>query len=157
MQKLSNLNLANAPSLDSLEQADIVWAMLGKIGSKQADREKLADGGQHSMRLLISGEIDGQIFEQSLVGNLSIGHAQQRATSATPQLPQLLAYILGKLNAATRDRILVDVPHDFRENGQQLPEVDTEMLKQTERLLSQLRQSKTVTARGNLRCEYTLV
>jgi hypothetical protein len=68
-----------------------------------------------------------------------------------------LAYILSKLNTSTRNRILNDVPQEFRQNNEQLPEVDAEMLNQAERLLNQLRQSKTVTARGNVRCEYMMV
>ena len=73
-----------------------------------------------------------------------------------PQIPELVAYILGKLNSATRNRILTDVPEDFRENNNQLPDAGPVLLDEAKHMLKKLRQTKTVTARGAIRCEHSL-
>ncbi len=158
MLRLANpaANGASALNEDFLLRS-AVFAALEKIGSKQKEPRELVNGRQHSIRMLITGEIDDQLFEQSVVSILSIGHAQQRSSSVNPQVPELVAYILGKLNTVTRERILADVPVEFRQNENRLPESSPELLERSKAMLKELRQTKKVIARGPVRCEYSLV
>ena len=134
----------------------VVWAALEKIGSKEKKADMLAEGAKHDVQLKLAGTVDGQAFEQSIHSIVAIGHQQQRASSVNPQVPELIAYILSKLNTATRNRILTDIPAEFLENDCQLPDAGPVLLDEAKHLLQQLRRTKSVTARASIRCEYSL-
>jgi hypothetical protein len=142
---------------DFFPLSSVVFAAMEKVGAKQKKPDHLADGASHSVRMLIKGEVDGQLFEQSIVSIVSIGHRQEKSSSVNPQVAELIAYVLSKLNSATRERILADVPTDFCDNGMQLPESSKELVNSAKAMLKKLRATKTVTARGPVRCEYTLM
>ena len=156
MVKLANPYVNDIAVLnDFFPLSHMVWAALEKIGGKEKKPALLAAGAQHDVHLKLAGTVDGQSFEQSIHSIVSIGHAQQRASSVNPQVPELIAYILGKLNTATRNRILADIPTEFQENDHQLPDAGPVLVDEAKHLLQQLRQTKTVTARGAIRCQYT--
>ena len=100
--------------------------------------------------------MDGEPFDESVNSVLSIGHRQTRSSSVNPQVPQLIAWILGKLNSATRNRILLDLPVEFVDNQNQMPEPNLVLVSEVEHMLKQLRKTKTVEARGSVRCEYSI-
>ncbi len=155
---MSDSSVQDTASLnDFFPLSSVVFAAMEKVGAKQKKPDHLADGASHSVRMLIKGEVDGQLFEQSIVSIVSIGHRQEKSSSVNPQVAELIAYMLSKLNTATRERILADVPSEFRDNGQQLPELSKELVNAAKAMLKQLRETKTVTARGPVRCEYTLM
>jgi hypothetical protein len=152
----ANFNSMNQVSLEKNPSlAALVCAAMEKIGSKQLDHELLPEGSQHVISLTVSGDIDGQAFFQSFNSQLTIGHDHTKATSATPQQPQLLGYILGKLNQKTRDKILREIPEDFTNNDCVLPEVSQQLLTSASEFLKQLRSHKTVNARRSVRCNFT--
>ena len=157
MVKLANPYVGGTAQLDDFfPLSSVIWAAMEKIGSKQMKSENLAEGSKHEIQLKVSGTVDGQSFEQSISSIVAIGHEQVRASSVNPQVPELLAYLLGKLNTATRNKILTDVPTDFRNNDNRLPEPCPVLLDDARQMLKTLRQTKTVTARGTVRCEYSL-
>lgn len=150
---------ANVSTAPAAARAELVaWQALSYVAGKQADRDSLTAGAAHHVRLEISGAIDGQPLEPvAFEGRLTIGHDSTRASSAVPNQGQVLAWILGKLNAATREAILRDLPAEFAAHGGALPEVPCGLVAEAETLLAALRTSKQVTARGPVKCEYAMV
>ena len=126
-----------------------------KIGQKEVDSKKLVESSTHRANLQVHGTIDGQPISESIDSVLSIGNSQTKSSSVNPQMPQMVAWILSKLNAATRNRILDDLPLEFVELGG-MPEASKEQVNQAKDLLKELRQTKTVTAKGAVRCEYVV-
>lgn len=150
------VKLTNPLPLADSSLGHVVWAALEKIGHKQMKPEELEQGSSHEVTMSIRGNVDGHPFEQQISSILSIGFEHTKSSSVNPQVPQLIALILSKLNRATRNRILSDIPAEFCENDNQLPETSLVLLDEVEHMLKRLRQSKTVQARGPVRCEYTL-
>ncbi len=136
--------------------AHVVWAALEKIGHKQMRPKELEQGSCHEVNLEIRGTVDEQPFQQKVHSILSVGYEKQKATSVIPQAPELIAYILGKLNPATRNRILSDLPDEFGANENSLPVANPVLVDEVSKMLKRLRREKQVKARGPIRCEFTL-
>lgn len=132
----------------------LAWAAMEKIGKKELDPKALSQGTSHTVSLQIAGLIDEQPFTETIESIISVGHEQQKTSSVNPQVAELIAWILSKLNSATRDRILSDLPEEFATHG--MPESSPSFVDDVNHMLLQLRQVKTVTARGPIRCEYAL-
>ena len=141
------------PLNDSFQLQDVVWAALEKIGSKKKNRDAIKEDSVHQVDLQLSGTVNGESFEQQLSSILSVGTDLQKATSAIPDLPKLIAVILGKLNRATRERLLQDIPNEFFANDEQIPACSDVIMDQTERMLRKLRREKQIQVKGPVRCE----
>jgi hypothetical protein len=107
----------------------------------------------------INGTVDEQPFTEIIESLVTIGYQQKKTSSVNPQVAELIAWILGKLNRVTRNRvtrnrILADLPQEFEERG--MPESSKVLVDDVNHMLLQLRQTKTVNARGPIRCEYVL-
>lgn len=151
------VKIVNPQTLSGMSSlGHVVWAALEKIGNKQMKPKELCQGSTHEVRLQIRGTVDGEPFDQLINSIVSIGYEQTKSSSVNPQVPELIAFILGKLNRATRSRILADIPEEFVENDRKVPESSPILVDEVEHMLSRLRRSKTVTARGPVRCEFTL-
>jgi hypothetical protein len=151
------VKLVNPQPLTGLSSlSHVVWAALEKIGHKQMQPKELEQGSSHEVSLHIQGNVDGEPFDQKISSILSVGFEQTKSSSVNPQVPQLIALILSKLNRATRNRILSDIPTEFCDNENQLPDISPVLVDEVEHMLKRLRRSKTVQARGPVRCEYTL-
>ena len=135
------------------EVAAVLWAATDKVAAKELDRDRLQANETHRVRLMITGEIDGRTVHRSLHGTLSVGADQKRAVSATPDQPTLVALILSKLNEATRDKILTELPDQFAKLGT-WPEVSPKLVESAEQMLRSIRSKKTVKVRGNVRFAY---
>ena len=133
----------------------LLWAAMEKIGKKELDSKLLDDGTSHTVSMHIEGTIDEQPFSETIESLVSIGLQHQKTSSVNPQVVELIAWILGKLNRATRNRILSDLPQEFAESG--MPEASPSLVDEVDHMLLQLRQTKTVNARGPIRCEYVLM
>lgn len=156
MVRLSRIQSSDFQALDErFPLSHVVWAAMEKVGQKKLKPKMLKEDSRHLVALRVEGEVDGIPFRQCLTSIVSIGQEQEKSSSVTPQVPILVAYILSKLNSATRDRLLSDIPEDFLENDNQLPDVDAGVLDEAKQMLKKLRNSKTVTARGPIRCEFT--
>lgn len=146
--------VAERPNLVGLRAA--VFAALGKVAEDEGDRDELADGAAHRFSLTISGDIDGHGFGQSFAGGLTVGHASNRASSTGPNQDHLLAYVLGKLNSATREKILRDTAAEFAAAGE-LPAVADTDIAAARDFRASLRQKVSQYVRGSVRVEYAAV
>lgn len=131
-----------------------VFAALAKIAEKEGDRDQLVDGATHQVAIEILAKVDGVPFEANASAMLSVGHASTRASSTTPNVAHVLALVLGKLNAATRDKILSELPEDFERNGGLLPEVAETAIEAADNMLRRLRAKVQTTVRGSVSCKY---
>jgi len=145
-----------APAVDPAVVAAAAYTALAKVGGKEANRDDLAAGATHAVRLAIAGQIDGEEFETYIAADLSVGHDSTRASSTGPKQGELIAVILGKLNTATRDKILRELPEEFAANDNQLPAVDTTAVDAVDSMLKRLRAKKTQNVRGSVSCSYRL-
>lgn len=133
-----------------------LWAALGYVSSKEADRDALADGSLTTIDLTVAGSIDGLPVAERLTGRLTVGHSTEKASSSTPNVSHIIAALLAKLNKATRSKVLSEIPAEYAAGGQSLPELAVGDVADAENLLAALRQTKRVTARGPVKCEYSL-
>jgi hypothetical protein len=147
---------ANRTATPSSVVSAIAWHALLKTADKEAVRDDLSAGVSHTIDLAVSGSIDGESFEQHISAVLSVGHDSQRATSATPALDHIIGAILAKLNTATREAILRDLPEQFAAAGCQLPEVPAAIAEKATAMLVRLRAKKSVDVRGSVSCKYRL-
>lgn len=138
------------PNLIELRAA--VFAALGKIAGDEGERDDLTDGSAHTFELTVSGQIDGSQFNQSFAGGLTVGHASERASSVGPDQDHLLAYVLSKLNTATREAIYRDTAA-----GGQLPAVDDAAIEAAKSFRAGLRQKVSQHVRGSVRVEYAAI
>jgi hypothetical protein len=86
----------------------------------------------------------------SVRGVLTVGEDTITASSVTPQPEQLLAHILGKLNAATRDKLLRELPEDFSANGNEMPQGEESLVEAVREMLTKLRRRVTRPRRGSV-------
>ena len=154
MVKLANTNRLNQSLGEHFPLSHVVWAAMAKIGSKQFNPDKVAEDTRHSVDLKIEGMVNGHPFKQNVSSIVAFGKEVEKSSSINPQVPELVAYILSKLNSATKSRILDDIPQEFIDNENQLPVSDPFLVVEVKEMLKKLRQTKTVTARGPVRCEY---
>lgn len=137
-------------------QRHLIWAAMEKVGKKELDSDQLEEGTSHTVSMHIEGTIDEQPFSEIIESLVTIGYQQQKTSSVNPQVAELVAWILSKLNRATRNRILSDLPKEFEEQDA-MPKSSKVLVDEVNHMLLQLRQTKTVTARGPIRCEYVLL
>lgn len=153
-----NSTSAAAPAASSYvapSMAD-VWAALAYVSGKEGDRDALPDGALRTVDLSITGSVDGCEVSERVVGRLTVGHASEKASSSTPNISHILAAMLAKLNKATRAKVLAELPEDYAAGGQALPNLAVGDVADAENLLASLRQTKRVSARGPVKCEYAL-
>lgn len=145
---------ANAkPNL--VELAAFAWAGIAKVCEKEFNREEIGDGQSKHVDLHIAARIDGQVFQQNLSVDLTVGHGSERATSQTPQANVLIGYLLSKMNEATREAVLRDLPEQFdpaAENG--YPEFDAAISEASNAMLKKLRAKVRVEVSGSISCQY---
>lgn len=140
-----------APHLPDLEELTAAALMAaGKIADKESARDGLTDGHDYVFDLRVSGSIDSLPVDQTYCGILSVGSPTTRASSSTPY-KELLSYVLGKLNAATRESILRDLPEDYAAGP--LP-CDPETEAAVETTLKRLRATTQTTVKGSVSCRY---
>jgi len=149
-------NATTQPPTPQNDVAAVLWSALGKVASKEGERDALTAGSRHCVQLEVVGTVDQQPLQYEIDAVLNIGHDQQRASSITPDQAHLVANVLAKLNPTTRNKILRELPERFAEAGGKLPEVSEELLAATTQMLKRLRAKKTVKSHGPVRCEYRL-
>ncbi len=155
----ANKTVANGKPADpnlttQLPLRDMVWMALEKIAARQKDPDQLTAGARHVLDMQLSGRIDGRPFRQDIDAIITVGHPQTRSSSVNPQVSELLAFILGKLNHNTRTRILTDIPGEFEANDCRIPVTDASLVEAARRLLKQLRRVRSVQTRCPVRCQF---
>lgn len=134
----------------------VCWAVLNKTSAKELRRDDLGAGQTHEAHVAIAARIGGQKVEQIIEGSLSIGHDTQRASSSGPKPADVLGVVLDKLNDATREAILRDLPEQYAAAGNQLPPIAKARQAEAKQLLERLRNKSTEIARGAVACNYRL-
>ena len=86
----------------------------------------------------------------SIRGLLSVGEDTTAASSIVPQSEQLLALVLAKLNTATREKLLRELPDEFIRAGNQMPETELSVVDDARELLARLRRTVTRSRRGSV-------
>ncbi len=123
----------------SREISSELWAALAVVAKKPAaaGRDNLSPGEY---------AIDEAVHVR---GTLKVGHSSMTAATVTPSADVLLGLVLAKLNTATRERILRELPAEFVAAGQpEYPEVPEEIVLAAETLTQSLRRSVTQHRRG---------
>jgi hypothetical protein len=137
---LSRSRVNGSPSPTTLPStlSAVQWAALGVAARKPATatRDELSPG-EH--------EIDVTL---RVCGNVTVGHDSETAATVTPSADVLLGVVLAKLNTATRDAILRELPADFAAAGQDYPIVPPAIVEQAEALTASLRRKVTQHRRG---------
>jgi hypothetical protein len=136
-------------SVNSANLAAVAWHALLKTADREAVRDDLSAGTAHTIDLAVSGTVDGEEFFEHIVGQLSVGHDSQRASSANPPLDKLIGYILSQLNESHRNAIL-RLPALYAEQGCELPEVSPAIAAETDAFLKKFRAAKTAKVRGSV-------
>jgi hypothetical protein len=151
-QPTGNDQTAAGPSRAAI--GAVAWHALSRIADKESCRDDLRAGGVHVINLAISGSVDGQPVRESVDAILTVGHDSERASSSLPAVGHLIAAILAKLNTATREAVLANLPTEFAQNGYQLPIVPDTLIAQATAMLVRLRATQTVPVRGSVACKY---
>jgi hypothetical protein len=89
-------------------------------------------------------------------GQLVVGEDSVTASSVTPQADQLLALVLAKLNTATREKLLHELPAEFAANGNEMPATDESLVEAVREMLTKLRRRVTRPRRGSVRGSFDL-
>lgn len=139
--------------VDRVELAAALWGFAQKVAGDHFERDDLSDGARHTVRLAIAAEVDGQRYSQQFDGDLTVGHASTRASSVGPDQDHLFAYILSKLNSATRNSICRGLVDDFAAAGE-LPAVGDDYIALAKDLRSALRQKVEQPVRGSVRVNH---
>ena len=92
----------------------------------------------------------------SIQGILTVGEDTVTASSVTPQADQLLALVLSKLNTATRDKLLRELPDEFVAHGNEMPKADERLLEAVRELLAKLRRTVTRPRRGSVSGQFDM-
>ena len=160
-QGVESVLLAQRPrSLAHLttEQRSAVWHALAKTAAGEADRAALTAGAGYTVSVQLRAQVHtrgagGEAIapaagEVSLFADVTVGFDSTRASSSGPRADELLAVVLAKLNTATRERILRDLPDEFAANGNELPAVAPALIEQCGAMLKRLRGKVSQTVRG---------
>jgi len=141
--------------MDARQQAAVLWAALDKIAEKEGRRADLCEGASYDVALAIAGQVSGHPIERQATAVLSVGHGYTKASPSGPPAAHLLACILSKLNEATRQKLLDELPELFARAGG-LPEVEHDLVDAAERMLRRLRNKAPVAQNGPISCRYVL-
>ncbi len=142
---------AEAPAVNKVEHAAAVWAAVGYLVGKNANRDELTAGENYEVKLHLVGQVNnGPIFRTGYDGNLSVGHDQEVAASHTPGGDKLLlAVAFSKMNEQTRAATIRDILADYASG--ELPTVDSGLLAAVENLQQQLRAGVKQQRRGSVK------
>jgi len=137
--------------INKVEHSAVALQAAAVVLAKECRRDDIPDGGAYKVRLQLAAQVnDGPVFLQAFDCDMTVGHESTRASSVNPQPAELLGLVLGKLNAATRETILRELPAEFAANGNAMPEVPKEIAEAAAGLLAKLRASKSQVVRGSV-------
>jgi hypothetical protein len=134
-----------------------LWHALAQTAGEEAVRDDLPSESLQVVSATISGQVNGQEFRPlNISAVLTVGQDSQQASTVTPEVPHLIAAILAKLNAKTRDSVLRDLPNEFAAAGCELPEVTPDLMVRTNAILRRLRAKQLTAVRGSVACQYSV-
>jgi len=127
-----------------------VFHALTKTCNKHAERDNLAAGGTYDVRGSFIGRIRDENFNIPFDMAIAVGQDEDKPHTG-PTASKIAAYLMGKLNPATRAAVLRDLPALYADEGElKVEKKDAEDCKV---LMQNLRLTKIVTARGKVTCK----
>jgi len=145
-----------ATALSKDELAAAMWAAVQKLAGKELNRDKLTAGGDYHVWLSLSGLVNKQAVRKTISADLSVGHDSVRASPKGADQTHVVAWLLSKVNTATRRKILQEAPEEFARSGNKLPELSPELMEAARLMLSRLRAKVEQPVRGSISCRYQL-
>lgn len=146
------------PSRFSLpELRSIAWQAIAKHATAVAEscRDMAPAGAAENVRTHFVFEVDGKKGAESFDLNCTIDSDSVCASSSLKvSQAELVAFLLGKFNAATRSSILANIVDTWRENGESLP-TDPAILKDSEEALKKIRKENSQKRRGSVKVRET--
>lgn len=127
----------------------VALAAAQKACAESYDRDELLAGAHHQVKISLAAEVDGVPVLRDWDCTLDVGHDSVRASSVGVKPGELLAYILSRQNAVTREATLRDLADVYAANGR-LP-VDEAEVKAADDSLSRLRQKVEQAVKGSVR------
>jgi hypothetical protein len=141
------------PSAREKAATAVLWAAVADVAKREGNRDDLAGGGKHDVKLNVVGEVDGQPIAHVLAGVLTVNHDAERASSTGPKIEEVVALLLAKMGPKVRQALVAEIVNQF-EAGGELPPTDETAVELATAMLARLRTKKTTTARGSVRFEY---
>lgn len=135
------------------ERENVLWSALAAYAGKQAVRDQLEDGSQHSLAVAIAGEVAGGWVDLELTGSLLVNHPQTVAASTAPNYARLTALLLQEIPASRRAAVTAQIAEALALAGELPAPADADLEPLAEAFLSRLRQKTSQTKRGAVRFE----
>lgn len=129
-----------------VELGNAILIAIAKQCEKWSDRDQVADGGRYEVSANVAGVCNGHSFSLPIDTVMTVGHEQRKASSVTPALDDILAIMLSFIPADVRNDVVEYVLDEYKLTGSL--KANDEQLAIVDDLLAQMRQAKTVTARG---------
>lgn len=147
----------NATPKHARADSAIAWLALHRAANRHIDRDLLEDGSAHQLAASLMFELPGRTWQERIDGKLTVGHATTATSSQGPPVEHLVAVLLSKLNAPTRERLMAWLPKVFADLGT-IP-ANTADIAKAKGLLSRMRQTRVSERRGTVAFagEHTLV
>jgi len=137
--------------INQVEYSAICLEAVSKSLEKASRRDDIADGTNCVVDLMIAARINnGPVWRHTATCDFSVGHTSERASSTISGMNKLLAYVMGKLNEATREAILRDLVGEYQTAGCEFPDSPKEIESATENMLKQIRACKKQVVRGTV-------
>lgn len=137
-----NLLTLRAASLKSLE----------KISKDNLNRDDLPGGFATNLTITVITTDGVDTISETFDSRVTVAHDSEKSSSSAVTASELLAYLLKKMNAVTREAILRDMPSDFEVNGKSL-DVTEEEVEAASLTLKALNKTSKIKARGAVRCD----
>lgn len=141
---------AKAPAVDLLAVRAAAMAFAAKVANENFDRDDLAGGDSFTCRASLVVEVAGQTITVNSNGTVNVEPDFTRASSTGCKVGEVVAYLLSKVNAATRAATLAEMAEVFAANGCRLP-VSEEAVEEADAAMARLRQRKDQPVRGSVR------
>lgn len=128
-----------------------MWQTIGKVATKEGNRNDLGEGRKYPVNLLIKGAVAGKDFNERITGILMVGFDSETTSTSSPEGDHLTALILSSVPKSRQAELLDSLADYFAEHGE-LPEIDETLLDQITHLAKKLRsRGKPVTRRGTVK------
>lgn len=142
--------VAPAADVDMLAIRAAAMAFVSKIAAENYDRDDLTAGDSFACRASLVIDVAGQKVAINANGSVNVEPDITRASSTGCKIGEVVAYLLSKVNAATRAATLANMAEDFAANGCRLP-VSEEAVEEADKAMARLRQKKDQHVRGSVR------
>lgn len=144
---------SESPRINLVACRAALMAIIAKIGGGEGDRDALSAGEHHTASVTVLAEINGQRFQQSWDSTLDVGPDSVRASAVGAPQADVIAWLLRRVNAATKAKLLREMAEEYAANGNDFGVTEAER-GEVEESLKRLRQKVDQPVRGSVRVNY---